>query len=111
MSPLDPITVQTAVATPIDSSTRPGTDAPGAPRIDLLTVPEAAALLRVSDATIRNWIAADSIPYIQLPPVGKRKQYRIPLQGLLGSLEGNYDLRGALQEQNARMREATLSED
>jgi excisionase family DNA binding protein len=79
--------------------------------VDLLTVSEAAVMLRVSDATIRNWIAAESIPYIQLPPVRQRKQYRIPLQGLLASLEGNYDLRGALQEQNARMREADLSED
>jgi excisionase family DNA binding protein len=79
--------------------------------VDLLTVTEAAAMLRVSDATIRNWITAGSIPYIQLPPVGPRKQYRIPLQGLLASLEGNYDLRGALQEQNARMREAGLQED
>jgi len=74
-------------------------------------VSEAAELLRVSVGTIRNWIAAGSIPYVQLPPVGDRKQYRIPLQGLLGSLEGNYDLRGALQEQNARMRDAKLSED
>jgi excisionase family DNA binding protein len=79
--------------------------------VDLLTVVEAAAMLRVSDATIRNWIAAGSIPYIQLPPAGQRKQYRIPLQGLLASLEGNYDLRGALSEQNARMRQADLSED
>lgn len=110
MSPLDPVTMQAAPATSIDSITRPGTDDPRA-HIDLLTVPEAAALLRVSDATIRNWIAAESIPYIQLPPAGTRKQYRIPLQGLLGSLEGNYDLRGALQEQNARMREAKLAED
>jgi excisionase family DNA binding protein len=93
-------------------STRRGTvDAPPAARVDLLTVSEAAELLRVSDGTIRNWITAGSIPYIQLPPVGQRKQYRIPLQGLLGSLEGNYDLRGALREQNARMRDAGLSED
>jgi excisionase family DNA binding protein len=85
--------------------------APRGAHIDLLTVSEAATVLRVSDATIRKWIAAGSIPYIQLPPVGQRKQYRIPLQGLLSSLEGNYDLRGALQEQNARMRQADLSED
>jgi len=79
--------------------------------VALLTVAEAAEILRVSDGTIRNWITAGSIPYVQLPPVGQRKQYRIPLQGLLASLEGNYDLRGALQEQNARMREANLTED
>ena len=86
-------------------------DAAPAVHVDLLTVSEAAEMLRVSDGTIRNWIAAGSIPYIQLPPVGQRRQYRIPLQGLLGSLEGNYDLREALQEQNARMREANLTED
>jgi excisionase family DNA binding protein len=85
--------------------------ASGEAYVDLLTVAEAAAMLRVSDATIRNWIAAGSIPYIQLPPMGQRKQCRIPLQGLLASLEGNYDLRGALREQNARMRQADLSED
>jgi excisionase family DNA binding protein len=80
-------------------------------QLDLLTVSEAAQILRVSEGTIRNWIGAGTIPYVQLPPVGQRKQYRIPLQPLLGSLDGNYDLRGALQEQNARMREANLTED
>jgi excisionase family DNA binding protein len=85
--------------------------APQGAYVDLLTVAEAAALLRVSDAAIRSWIAADSIPFIQLPAVGQREQYRIPLQGLLASLEGKYDLRGALSEQNARMRQADLSED
>jgi excisionase family DNA binding protein len=86
-------------------------DAPPRVQVDLLTVTEAAELLRVSDGTIRNWITAGSVPYIQLPPVGKRKQYRIPLHGLLSSLEGNYDLRGALAEQNALMVEADLTED
>jgi excisionase family DNA binding protein len=94
-----------------NGSAAPSVHAPGESYVDLLTVAEAAALLRVSDATIRNWIAAGSIPYIQLPPVGQRKQHRIPLQGLLASLEGNYDLRGALREQNARMRQADFSED
>lgn len=92
------------------SAAPPSTEAPRA-HVDLLTVSEAAEMLRVSVGTIRNWIAAGSVPYIQLPPVGQRKQYRIPLQGLLGSLEGNYDLRGELQQQNARMRAANLSED
>jgi excisionase family DNA binding protein len=103
MSVLDQLLAQAS------TSTRSGAGA--RPQVDLLTVSEAAELLRVSVGTIRNWIAADSIPYVQLPPVGERKQYRIPLQGLLESLEGNYDLRGALQEQNARMRDAKLSED
>jgi excisionase family DNA binding protein len=111
LSPLERAITQNAPTAPNGSPARPGTDVPRAAHVDLLTVAEAAALLRVSDATIRNWVAAESIPYIQLPPAGQRKQYRIPLQGLLGSLEGNYDLRGALQEQNARMREANLSED
>ena len=106
MSAFDRVIAPAAPATP-----KSPLDAPPARQVDLLTVSEAAELLRVSDGTIRNWIAAGSIPYIQLPPVGQRRQYRIPLQGLLGSLEGNYDLRGALQEQNARMREANLSED
>lgn len=87
------------------------TEGPRPAHVDLLTVAEAAGMLRVSEATIRNWIGARQIPYIQLPPSGQRKQYRIPLEGLLASLDGNYDLRGALQEQNARMREANLSED
>jgi len=80
--------------------------------VDLLTVSEAGKMLRVSDATVRNWIEGDCIPYVKLPsPAGSRKQYRIPLQGLLSALEGTYDLRGALTEQNARMRAADLPED
>ena len=106
MSPFDRVIAKAAAASPIAAA-----GLPPAAHVDLLTVSEAAQMLRVSDGTIRNWIAAGSIPYIQLPPVGRRKQYRIPLQGLLGSLEGNYDLRAGLQEQNARMREADLSED
>ena len=78
----------------------------GAAYVDLLTIPEAAAMLRVSEVTIDDWIASGGIPYVQL---GERR--RIALQGLLASLEGRYDLRGALQEQNARMRAAGLSED
>jgi excisionase family DNA binding protein len=78
--------------------------------VDLLTVPEAGRLLRVSDATVRNWIEADSIPYVKLPGSG-RKQYRIPLQGLLSSLEGSYDLREALTNQYSAMVAAGLPED
>jgi excisionase family DNA binding protein len=112
MSPLDHVGSRAGRGAPRTRTPRPGTmDAAPAAHVDLLTVSEAAQMLRVSDGTIRNWITAGSIPYIQLPPVGQRKQYRIPLQGLLGSLEGNYDLRGALREQNARMRDAGLSED
>ena len=108
---LDRVIAEAAPGTPEAIPTpQRAIEAPAA-HVDLLTVSEAAEMLRVSQGTIRNWIAADSIPYVQLPPVGHRKQHRIPLDGLLGSLAGNYDLRGALREQNARMRKANLSED
>jgi excisionase family DNA binding protein len=58
----------------------------------LISVEEAATLLAVSDTTVRNWIKNDAIPYIELPGGTERKRYRIPLQGLLTSLVGNYDL-------------------
>jgi excisionase family DNA binding protein len=106
VSPFDRVIEKATAASPTGDA-----EAPPAGHVDLLTVAEAAGMLRVSEGTIRNWIAAGSIPYIQLPPVGPRKHYRIPLQGLLGSLEGNYDLRDGLQQQNTRMREANLSED
>jgi excisionase family DNA binding protein len=112
VSRFERVTSQTGrAASDAGPARRSAMDAPPTAHVALLTVSEAADLLRVSDGTIRNWITAGSIPYIQLPPVGQRRQYRIPLQGLLGSLEGNYDLRGALQEQNARARDAGLSED
>src|ERR1700709_2800413 len=40
----------------------------------LLKVSEAAALLNVSEKTIRRWIEAESIPYLKLPS----GSYRIP---------------------------------
>ena len=60
----------------------------------LLTTGEAATLLQVSSRTILNWIGAETIPYVKLPSNGGRSEYRIPLQGLLSSLSGNYDLAG-----------------
>ncbi len=63
----------------------------------LISVEEAAALLDVTDTTIRNWIRKDAIPYIELPGGATRKQYKIPLQGLLNTLAGNYDLASDLQ--------------
>jgi hypothetical protein len=48
-------------------------------------------------ATVRNWIARHAIPYVKLPESGTRAQYRIPLQGLLSSLGGNYDLASDLE--------------
>lgn len=66
----------------------------------LLKVSEAAALLKVSEKTIRRWIEAGSVPYLRLPS----GSYRIPQGALLASLRGNYDLgrelRG-LDERNA----------
>jgi excisionase family DNA binding protein len=71
----------------------------------LLSVDEAAELLAVSSSTIHNWIRDESIPYIKLPGGSERTRYRIPLQGLLNSLSGNYDLGGEL----ARLNEAAAA--
>lgn len=67
----------------------------------LISVEEAATLLAVTDTTVRNWIKADTIPYIELPSTGTRKRYRIPLQGLLNTLSGNYDLASDLEHLDA----------
>jgi excisionase family DNA binding protein len=64
----------------------------------LLTLPQAAALLNVSDRTIRRWLKADKIPYVQLPG----GDYRIPQGALLASLRGNYDLAAELEALEAR---------
>lgn len=67
----------------------------------LLTTSEAAELLKVSSRTILNWIRAETIPYLELPSTGERSEYRIPLQGLLSSLSGNYDLASELRQLDA----------
>jgi len=77
-----------------------------APPPDLLTVPEASKMLRVPDATVRSWIEAGRIPYVR-----QGREYRIPAQGLLSSLDGTYGLSAPLLAQNARMSEAELPED
>ncbi len=64
----------------------------------LLTVAQAARLLSVSDRTIRRWIDAERIPYVELPSGG----YRIPQGALLASLRGNYDLASELKELDER---------
>jgi excisionase family DNA binding protein len=64
----------------------------------LLTVPQAASLLRVSDRTIRRWIEAERIPFLKLPS----GSYRIPQGAMLASLRGTYDLAGELQELEAK---------
>jgi excisionase family DNA binding protein len=76
-----------------------------AARPQLLTVAQAASLLNVNDRTVRRWISAESIPYLQLPS----GEYRIPLGALLSSLRGNYDLAGELQQLERRY--ADLSEE
>jgi excisionase family DNA binding protein len=64
----------------------------------LLTVSQAASLLRVSDRTIRRWIEAERIPFLKLPSGA----YRIPQGALLASLRGTYDLAGELQRLEAK---------
>jgi excisionase family DNA binding protein len=68
-----------------------------------LTVNDAAALLKVSEMTIRRWIDAGSIPYVKLPS----GSYRTPQGALLASLRGNYDLGAELRELNRRNTEVT----
>jgi excisionase family DNA binding protein len=74
-----------------------------APRIQLLTVAQAAALLKVSDRTIRRWIEAKKVPYLKLPD----GSYRIPQASLLASLNGIYDLGGARAELDERFADVT----
>lgn len=62
----------------------------------LVTVDEAATLLAVDKQTIYNWVDEEAIPYVELP-ARKRRRIRIPLQGLLNTLGGNYDLAAELQ--------------
>jgi excisionase family DNA binding protein len=57
----------------------------------LITVQEAAELLRVDPTTVTNWIKHGLVPYIELPS-NERKTYRLPLNALIQSLAGNYDL-------------------
>lgn len=71
----------------------------------LLTVPQAASLLRVSDRTIRRWIKAERIPFLRLPT----GEYRIPQGALLASLRGTYDLAGELRQLEER--HGALSEE
>jgi excisionase family DNA binding protein len=70
---------------------------------DLLTVGEAAALLRVGIGTIRRWTAQGKVLYVLLPG-GQR---RIPRGPLLASLGGNYDLEHGRAKQTQRRPEAT----
>src|SRR4051794_37268082 len=78
----------------------------------LVTVEEAAALLAVDKQTIYNWADDGVIPHIELPLRGKgRRRIRIPLQGLLNTLGGNWDLAAELEALMADAPEgATLRE-
>lgn len=60
--------------------------------IKLITPAQAAEFLAVSERTILSWIQRESVPFVELPNGGGRPSYRIPLQGLISSLSGNYDL-------------------
>lgn len=72
----------------------------------LLTVAQAAALLNVSDKTIRRWIDAEKIPFVELPSGG----YRIPQAALLASLRGTYDLAAEIRELDERHADVTEDE-
>lgn len=73
----------------------------------LITTQEAAALLRVTSRTIVNWIERGSIPYVELPSGGSRREYRIPEAALLRSLSGNFDLAAELDRLEAATAEMT----
>ncbi len=76
----------------------------------LITTQEAASLLRVTPRTIVNWIERGSIPYLELPSGGTRKEYRIPEVALLRSLAGNFDLEAELERLEAAASEMTEAE-
>lgn len=66
--------------------------------VQLITANQAAELLNVHVRTIHGWIAKGTVPYIELPRESRSKpSYRIPLQGLLNSLSGNYDLAAEME--------------
>lgn len=83
------------------------------PRISpkLLTTKEAADLAHVAPRTVVKWIENDSIPYIVLPQVGKRKEYRIPMNAFLRSFGGNFDLASELRALDAAALEAGVTDE
>jgi excisionase family DNA binding protein len=76
-------------------------------RSRLITTSEAAQLLNVSRRTVTNWIKEDLIPYVQLPG----GDYRIPLDALLRSLSGTYDLAAELRGLEDVAVESSASEE
>ena len=76
----------------------------------LITTNEAASLLRVTPRTIVNWIDRGSIPYVELPSGGSRREYRIPEVALLRSLSGNFNLEAELERLETAAAEMTEEE-
>ena len=76
----------------------------------LITTNEAASLLRVTPRPIVNWIERGSIPYVELPSGGSRREYRIPEVALLRSLSGNFDLEAELERLETAAAEMTEEE-
>jgi hypothetical protein len=59
-------------------------------------------MLNVSPRTVLNWIKDGAIPYVELPSgPARRSEYRIPVQALLRSLAGNYDLAAEFKRADA----------
>jgi len=77
----------------------------------LITTREAAEMLHVSPRTVVKWIDHEAIPYVRLPQVGERNEYRIPLVGLLKSLGGTYDLAAELRALDAAAFEAAVTDE
>jgi len=71
---------------------------------------KAASLLRVTPRTIVNWIERGSIPYVELPSGGSRREYRIPEVALLRSLSGNFNLEAELERLETAAAEMTEDE-
>lgn len=65
----------------------------------LLTVGEVSRILRVAESTVRKWIGANRIPFIELPG----GDYRIPKKELLRSLRANVDVGEILTRIEARL--------
>jgi len=64
----------------------------------------------VTSRTIVNWIERGSIPYVELPSGGSRREYRIPEVALLRSLSGNFNLEAELERLETAAAEMTEEE-
>lgn len=77
----------------------------------LITVQEAAELLRVSTSTVNNWIHDGLVPYIELPHSGPKPTHRLPLNALLQCLSGNYDLQPYVEAAERKTARTAPSDD